>query len=120
MRSRHCSAILLLFGSLTLAQSTAHAQEGLILVSQPCLFPRSPLPTQVGSQLGASGPQQAGTGEISGTVLDTNGDVVQGALVTLSGSFGFTKRTLMSGITGSLRLRVCRLGLTRSRSRVRV
>ncbi len=100
MRSRHCSAILLLFGSLTLAQSTAHAQEGLNSSASHASLPDAPLPTQVGSQLGASGPQQAGTGEISGTVLDTNGDVVQGALVTLSGSFGFTKRTLMSGNYG--------------------
>ncbi len=48
----------------------------------------------------ANDPPQAGTGEISGTVLDTNGDVVEGARVTLSGSAGFNERTVVSGSDG--------------------
>ncbi len=50
--------------------------------------------------MGPNGPQQAGAGEISGTVLDTSGDVVEGAHVTLSGSAGFSKRTVVSGSNG--------------------
>ena len=50
--------------------------------------------------MGSNDPQQVGTGEISGTVLDTNGDVVEGAHVTLSGSAGLNKRTAVSGSDG--------------------
>ncbi|MFP5249414.1 MAG: carboxypeptidase-like regulatory domain-containing protein [Acidobacteriota bacterium] len=45
--------------------------------------------------MSASGPHQAGTGGISGTVLDSGGDVVQGANVTLSGSEGFPERSVV-------------------------
>ena len=63
-------------------------------------LPDAPLPTQAASQMEANDPPQAGTGEISGTVLDTNGDVVEGARVTLSGSAGFNERTVVSGSDG--------------------
>ena len=63
-------------------------------------LPDAPLPTQAASQMEANDPPQAGTGEISGTVLDTNGDVVEGAHVTLSGSAGFNERTVVSGSDG--------------------
>ena len=100
MKLRHCPTALLLFGSLTLAGSTAHAQKGLDPSVNRTSFPDAPLPTQASSQLGAIGPQAAGTGEISGTVLDTNGDVVEGAHITLSGSAGFNRRTVVSGSDG--------------------
>ncbi len=48
--------------------------------------------------LGESQPQEAGT--IEGTVLDKNGDVLQGARITLSGPAGFAARTLQSGSDG--------------------
>ena len=54
--------------------------------------------------MGADGPQRPGTGEISGTVLDTNGDVIEGASVTLTGSAGFDKRTVVSGSDGQFAL----------------
>ena len=59
-----------------------------------------PYRTQATSRLALNGPQQAGTGEISGTVLDTSGDVLEGAHVTLSGSAGFSERTVISGSDG--------------------
>jgi len=43
---------------------------------------------------------QVGTGTISGTVLDANHDVVEGAQVTLTGSSGVPSRTLQSGSDG--------------------
>jgi hypothetical protein len=75
----------------------------LISICQPQIsaqLPDAPLPAQVISQLEPNGPQEAGTGEISGTVLDTNGDVLEGAHVTLSASAGFKERTMMSGSDG--------------------
>jgi hypothetical protein len=50
--------------------------------------------------MGPDDPRQAGTGEISGTVIDTSGDVVEGAHVTLSSSVDFNKRTVVSGGDG--------------------
>jgi hypothetical protein len=46
-----------------------------------------------------SASQQTGTGSITGTVLDTNQDVMQGARVTLDGPSGFA-RTVESGVNG--------------------
>ena len=45
-------------------------------------------------------PEQAGTGSISGTVLNTNRDVLQGAQVTLTGPSGFASRNAESGNDG--------------------
>ncbi|MFZ0745025.1 MAG: carboxypeptidase-like regulatory domain-containing protein [Terracidiphilus sp.] len=50
--------------------------------------------------MGPNDPRQAGTGEISGTVIDTSGDAVEGAHVTLSSSVDFNKRTVVSGSNG--------------------
>ena len=100
MKRLSLTGILLLFASFTLAHSTARAQEGPNSSADPGSLPNAPLPTQATSQLGPNGPQRAGTGEISGTVLDTNGDVVQGAQVTLAGSAGSIKRTVVSGSDG--------------------
>lgn len=76
----------------------------LISIWQPQIsaqLPDAPQPTPATCQKGpGGGPQKAGTGEISGTVLDTNGDVVEGAQVTLSGSAGFSERTMISGSDG--------------------
>lgn len=91
---------ILLLASFTMAHSTVRAQEGLNSPADRIPLPGAPLPVKSTNPLGASDPQQAGTGEISGTVLDTNGDVVEGAHVTLSGSAGFNKRTVASGNDG--------------------
>ena len=90
---------ILLIASFPLAGSTADAQESLNSSAHHSLLPDAPLPVQTTNPLGAGG-LQAGTGEISGTVLDTNGDVVEGAQVTLAGSAGFNKRTVVSGSGG--------------------
>lgn len=83
-----------------LAHPSAHAQAPLISSVDRSVLPDAPLPVQATGQLGSNDPQQVGTGEISGTVLDTNGDVVEGAHVTLSGSAGLNKRTAVSGSDG--------------------
>ena len=62
--------------------------------------PDAPLPTQAKSQMGPDDPRQSATGQISGTVIDTSGDVVEGAHVSLSSSVDFNKRTVISGGDG--------------------
>lgn len=94
------TGILLLFALFTLAQSSASAQACLNASANCSPLPDAPLPAEATGQLKPNGPQQAGAGEISGTVLDTNGDVVEGANVTLSGLAGFNKRTVVSGSDG--------------------
>ena len=83
-----------------LALPSASAQEPLGSSVNRSPLPDPPLPMQASGQLEPNGPQHAATGEISGTVLDTNGDVVEGAHVTLSSSAGFNKRTVVSGSDG--------------------
>ena len=83
-----------------LARSTAHAQESSNLTASDSSLPNTPQPAQVTSQSGEEGSPQAGTGNISGTVLDTRGDVVQGARVTLAGQSGSGERTVVSGSDG--------------------
>ena len=90
-----CS-ILLIFGSL--AHSSALAQQSLTV--HDSALPDAPEAAQVTSPSGAKASQHTGTGNISGTVLDTNGDMVQGAHITLSGSSGSNTRTADSGSDG--------------------
>jgi len=80
--------------------TTTHAQESWN--STPCdsSLPNAPQPVQVISQPGENGPSQPDTGNISGTVLDTRGDVLQGAKVTLAGQSGSDVRTVESGNDG--------------------
>jgi hypothetical protein len=89
------SSILLTFANL--ARSTAHAQESS---SARDSLPNAPQPAQVTSQPAEKGSVQPGTANISGTVLDTNGDVLQGAQVTLAGQRGSDVRTVESGSDG--------------------
>ena len=83
-------SILLIF--LALGRSSALAQGSAL--------PDAPQPAQVttNSQQGHS--QQASTGTISGTVIDTNEDVLQGARVMLADPSGSLIRTVASGSNG--------------------
>ncbi len=85
-----------------LAHSTAQAQESLISTARESSLPDAPQPAQVTSQPQKEGsiPPQTGPGSISGTILDTNGDVVPGAKVTLAGQPRFAERTVESGKNG--------------------
>lgn len=57
-----------------------------------------PAPATTLSSVNVSQPTNSGT--ITGTVLDRNGDVLQGARVTLSWQSGFVVRTAESGVNG--------------------
>lgn len=77
--------------------STAVAQEDS--TTHNSAVPYAPQPAQVASSSEASDSQPLGTGSITGTVLDSNRDVLQGAQVTLAGNSGVV-RTVQSGNNG--------------------
>jgi len=90
------TGILLLFALSAWPPATANAQQP----ANPTILPDAPLPAQAGNQAEPNSPRQAGAGQISGTVQDTNGEVVEGAKVTLSGPTGFNSQTVLSGGDG--------------------
>ena len=92
------SSILLIFSSLT--RSTALAQEGFSSTPQDSALSDAPQPAQDTAQSGANDSRLTGTGSLSGTVLDTNRDVLQGARVTLAGRAGAAIQAVESGSNG--------------------
>jgi hypothetical protein len=102
---RGCSKPILILASVllifpALKSSTAVAQEISTSTARDSALPDAPQPSQSASPSEANDPQQADGGIISGTVLDRNGDVVQGAKVTLTGPAGSAARTVDSGSDG--------------------
>lgn len=89
--------MLCIFSSLTFP--TALAQESVNSNAHNGVLPDAPQPAQV-PRSGANDSPRTATGSLSGTVLDTNRDVLQGARVTLAGASGVAIRTLESGNNG--------------------
>jgi len=79
--------------------STAVAQGRFSLAADESAFPNAPR-LQATSSSGANQSQRTGIGTITGTVLDRNRDVLQGARVTLAGESGPAIRTVQSGSDG--------------------
>ena len=74
---------------------------GPIFVSaQDSALPDSPQQTQALGSLSGGESQQESRGTIEGTVVDTNGDMLQAARISLSGPSGFPTRTMESGANG--------------------
>ena len=90
--------ILSIFASL--GGSAALAQNGSSSTGHGEALPDAPQPAQVTSPSRVNDSQQTGTGSLSGTVLDTNRNVLQGARVTLAGPPGSATRTVESGSNG--------------------
>ncbi|MGD0215271.1 MAG: carboxypeptidase-like regulatory domain-containing protein [Terriglobales bacterium] len=88
---------LLIFSGLTCAP--ALAQQNFSSSSDKAL-PNAPQPAAITSSSGGTDSQHMGAGTISGTVLDTNREVLQGAQVTAAGQSGFAIRILESGSNG--------------------
>jgi Carboxypeptidase regulatory-like domain len=86
------SFILLIFPSLT----RSIAQERFISTTQDGALSDA----QDTTQSGANDSRLTGTGSLSGTVLDTNQDVLQGARVTLAGQAAAAIQTVESGSNG--------------------
>ncbi len=94
------SAFVMLFN---LASTPAYGQESLGSTPRSSALPNTPQPTEPGdesSQSGNVGIPQTGTGNISGTVVDTSGDVLQGARVSLLGPSRSDTHTTVSGGDG--------------------
>ena len=81
----------------TFVPSIVLAQQNFGSAASDSVLPDAPQPQQ---NREVSTFEQSGAGSITGTVLASNGDVVQGARVTLAGSAGSAVRTLDSGING--------------------
>jgi hypothetical protein len=97
------SIVFVSFTVLTLAglaHSTARAQELFNPFARDSSLPDAPQPAKFASQLQQESAPSAGAGNISGTVLDMNGDVLQGAKVTLTPRSGSNPRTAESGSDG--------------------
>lgn len=92
------SGCLLLF--FNLAHSTSYAQQNFRFTARNGPLPDAPHPEQPADPPQATGRQLAGTADLSGTVLDTNGDVVQSARVTLTGQSNSFTRAVISGGNG--------------------
>jgi Carboxypeptidase regulatory-like domain len=93
------AALVSLFSQLT--PSTAWAQESPSSTAQGGALPEAPGLPQIADKVDL---QQASTGSITGTVLDTNLEVMQGVGVTLAGGAGFA-RTVESGANGEFAFR---------------
>jgi len=91
-------SILLIFSSV--ACSTALAQNSSRLTAHDGSLPDAPQPAQDTTQSGTNDSRLTGTGSLSGTVLDTNRDVLQGARVTLAGRANVAIQTVESGSNG--------------------
>jgi hypothetical protein len=76
------------------------AQQNMAVPAQPSFLPDAPQPADAAASSEGSESQQVSAGTITGTVLDVNRNVLQGARITLSGSSGSTIQTLQSGIDG--------------------
>ena len=90
-------SLLLIVASL--APSTALAQESSTYSPRDGT-PDAPQPAQNNAPSGANGSQQTDTGSLSGTVLDTNRVVLEGARVMLAGLSGSAIGTVESGSNG--------------------
>jgi hypothetical protein len=90
-----CVVVLLLF---TLACATTEAQETPSPAAETSALANPPEPPQ--AQIPSAAAPRAITGNISGTVLDTNKNVVQGASVKLTAVDAFLARTVKSGANG--------------------
>jgi carboxypeptidase family protein len=84
----------------SLALSTALAQESYTLTPRDGTLSDALQAVQNSTPSGANGSHQRYTGSLSGTVLDTNRDVLEGARVTLAGQSGSAIRTVESGSNG--------------------
>lgn len=91
-------SILLIFTGL--AYSTALAQGGLTSTADDGSLPDTPQPSQITPPSGTNDSPQIDTANLSGTVLDTNRNVLQGARVTLANLSGSVVRTVDSGSNG--------------------
>ena len=88
-----------------IARSTALAQESFSLNTRDGALADAVEPPQNSAQSGADAVGKTSDGSLSGTVLDTNRNVLQGAHVTLTARSGATVQTVESGSNGQFAFR---------------
>ncbi|HEY3707132.1 MAG TPA: carboxypeptidase-like regulatory domain-containing protein [Terracidiphilus sp.] len=93
----------------------ASPQRSFAQVHQPSVdnlnaLPDAPQPQQAVAQQPVPNPQPAATATLSGTVLDTNGTVIQGARVVLNPKSGGQARTIQTGGDGQFVFRTLPAG----------
>jgi hypothetical protein len=95
--------VSVLFISFNLVSATAGAQDSLHSTAQSLPLQDSPQPVQSGNESSQSEKADSlrnSTGNISGSVMDSRGDVLQGAQVTLLGPSGSDTHTAVSSSDG--------------------
>ena len=85
---------------IVLSDPLAQAQQSLKVEAHENALPDAPVPVQDGSQTSLIDARQSSTGNISGTVFDSNGHVVPGAQVALLNSAGSVVQSRISGSNG--------------------
>jgi len=87
---------------IVLSDPLAQAQQSLKVEAHENALPDAPVPVPVqdGSQTSLIDARQSSTGNISGTVFDSNGHVVPGAQVALLNSTGSVVQSRISGSNG--------------------
>ena len=86
-------------------RSTALAQVGFGSTKRDGILPDASEPAQDTAQSVAHDPGKTNAGSLSGTVLDANRDVLQGARVTLTGLSGNVIQAVESGSNGEFAFR---------------
>lgn len=89
---------LLMYSGMTMVP--ALAQESSTSTAHDTALPDAPVSQQATTRDEANTAQQAGSGSITGTVLDTNHDVLEGAHVTLTSPSDSATHTVESGTNG--------------------
>lgn len=92
------ASVLLILSSL--ATRVALAQESSVSPARGEALPDAPQPAQLATLSESNDLQQSGTASLSGTVLDRNGEVLQGARVMLANSSSSATRSTESGSNG--------------------
>lgn len=96
-------AVSVLFISFNLICATAGARDSLHSTAQSRTLPNAPQPAQTGNESSQSGNADSlrnSTGNISGSVVDARGDVLQGAQITLLGPSRSDIHTAVSNSDG--------------------
>ena len=90
---------LLLLSTFSSLKCSAAVEQQSLSSTPDSALPDTPQPPQIPGSAGTDS-QQTAAGTISGTVLDPNRNVLQGARVTVAGQSSSAFRTLESGSNG--------------------
>lgn len=90
------ASILFVCSGLTVPRASAQSRPSISEIP----LPNAPQPARFSNSSEPSDSQKSGTGTLTGTILDTNKDVLQGARVTLTAPSDSATQTTQSGSNG--------------------